>query len=170
MNAIDAPQSGNVSFDSLCAAVAEIADPEIPVLSIADLGVLRGIDLAEDGVVVTITPTYSGCPAMNYIETQIRDVLADAGVAGRVDTVWSPAWTTDWMTETGRQKLRGYGIAPPQKCGATQASSVSIRSSVSCPRCGSTNTSVVSDFGSTACKALYSCCDCLEPFDYFKEL
>jgi ring-1,2-phenylacetyl-CoA epoxidase subunit PaaD len=157
-------------FGDLCAAVAAVVDPEIPVLTIDDLGVLRKVVRTDDGVVVTITPTYSGCPAMHYIEAQIVDVLSAAGVSGRVQTVWSPAWTTDWMSDEARRKLREYGIAPPMDCGAIGAATVSIRPSVKCPRCGSTSTSTVSEFGSTACKALYTCRDCLEPFDYFKEL
>lgn len=163
--------------------VGAIPDPEIPVLSLDDLGVLRSVDEIDDRIIVTITPTYSGCPAMHFIEQSIAEVLADARVDGEVRTVFSPAWTTDWMSAEGRSKLRDYGIAPPRAVdtpdttpGTTPGSapgatpvSVSPRN-VPCPRCGSTHTETVSEFGSTACKALHRCLDCLEPFDHFKEL
>jgi ring-1,2-phenylacetyl-CoA epoxidase subunit PaaD len=157
----------------LRAAVAAVPDPEVPVLSIEDLGVLRSVEQEGERVVVTITPTYSGCPAMHHIETEIAGVLAAAGVDGEVRTVLEPAWTTDWMTESGRSKLRRYGIAPPGPAAASTPGAgvpVTIRRAVRCPRCDSPATEVVSEFGSTACKALYRCRDCLEPFDYFKEL
>lgn len=159
--------------------VGAIPDPEVPVLTIEDLGVLRSVESTERGVVVTITPTYSGCPAMHYIEQSIVGVLADAGFDGEVRTVFSPAWSTDWMSAEGRSKLREYGIAPPRtvttpgetigaRTGATPVA-ISPRP-VPCPRCGSTHTETVSEFGSTACKSLHRCLDCLEPFDHFKEL
>lgn len=147
--------------------VGAVPDPEVPVLSIEDLGVLRSVDEIDGRVVVTITPTYSGCPAMHHIEQSIAEVLADAGVDGDVRTMLSPAWTTDWMSAEGRAKLREYGIAPPRPVETPVAMSPRP---VACPRCGSTHTETVSEFGSTACKALHRCLDCREPFDHFKEL
>lgn len=147
--------------------LASIPDPEVPVLTIADLGVLRSVAVEDDRVVVTITPTYSGCPAMHDIEQRIREVLARHGADGDVVTTHSPAWTTDWMSAEGRAKLRAYGIAPPRPA----ETAVTIGSEpVSCPQCRSTNTERISEFGSTACKSLRRCLDCLEPFDHFKEL
>jgi ring-1,2-phenylacetyl-CoA epoxidase subunit PaaD len=150
------------------AAVEQVCDPEIPVLTIADLGVLRSVDLASDGAIeVTITPTYSGCPAMDVIGFEVRAALMKAGIDNaRVRQVLSPAWTTDWMSEAGKAKLRAYGIAPP----AARASRRALfgEESVACPHCGSQHTEKVSEFGSTACKALWRCTTCREPFDYFK--
>ncbi len=150
----------------------EVCDPEIPVLTVADLGVIREVQLAEDGAVrVLITPTYSGCPAMNVIEVNIKAVLQEQGYDRvQVVTVLSPAWTTDWLTEAGRQKLQAYGIAPPEE-GSAEVDKLALfqdERQVTCPRCLSKNTRMVSQFGSTACKSLYRCVDCLEPFDYFK--
>jgi ring-1,2-phenylacetyl-CoA epoxidase subunit PaaD len=154
------------------ACLDEVSDPEIPGLSIWDLGVLRDVGLDGDTVVVTITPTYSGCPAMTFIEMNIRDVLLRAGAgAVEVKTILAPAWTTDWLTESGREKLRALGIAPPEERaggGAGKATLFGVDPDVTCPRCGSPNTRLLSAFGSTACKALYHCDGCLEPFDYFK--
>ncbi len=148
-------------------AAASVADPEIPVLSIADLGVLRDVTMDEDGVEVTITPTYSGCPAMNMIQIEIETALAEAGFNHiRVKTVLSPAWTTDWMTEEGRRKLRAYGIAPP--VGPAGRRALFGETIIACPLCTSTNTECISEFGSTSCKALWRCKACREPFDYFK--
>jgi ring-1,2-phenylacetyl-CoA epoxidase subunit PaaD len=146
----------------------EVVDPEIPVLSIADLGVLRDARVAEDGrVEVDITPTYSGCPAMNMIALQIETALDEAGIAGRVKLVLSPAWTTDWMTPAGREALRAYGIAPPAPKAARRAL-FGLDEELACPRCGSTATEKLSEFGSTACKSLWRCTACREPFDHFK--
>jgi ring-1,2-phenylacetyl-CoA epoxidase subunit PaaD len=146
---------------------AEVVDPEIPVLTIADLGVLRDVTVNEGCVEVTITPTYSGCPAMNMIALEIELALARAGFRdARVRTVLSPAWTTDWMNEDGRRKLRDYGIAPPQS--ATSRRALFGVEQVVCPQCGSKDTEVLSEFGSTSCKALWRCRSCREPFDYFK--
>ncbi|MFA9215640.1 MAG: 1,2-phenylacetyl-CoA epoxidase subunit PaaD [Sphingomonadaceae bacterium] len=155
----------------------DVADPEIPVISIVDLGIVRDVQVAPDGVCsVTITPTYSGCPAMQVIADAITTALHGHGIANvRLINQLSPAWTTDWMSAAGKAKLRGYGIAPP----AQQVIDTSrLRSPVSrqaqpalliaCPNCGSTHTEVVSQFGSTPCKALYKCLACREPFDYFK--
>ena len=149
-------------------AAAEVVDPEIPVLSIADLGVLRDVRIDDDGgVEAVITPTYSGCPAMNMIALEVEMALQKAGFeAPRVTSVLSPAWTTDWMTEAGREALRRYGIAPP--AGRSGRRALFGEDSVACPKCGSADTERVSEFGSTACKALYRCRACAEPFDYFK--
>jgi len=147
----------------------EVKDPEIPVLSIRDLGILRNVSVADDGIVsVIITPTYSGCPAMDTIEQDIKKTLTEAGFEIKVTTKISPAWTTDWMTEEGREKLEEYGIAPPAESTADKASLLGKPKVVRCPRCKSEDTSLISQFGSTACKALYRCDDCLETFDYFK--
>ena len=148
-------------------AVACVTDPEIPVLTIADLGVLRDVSV-EDGLVeVVITPTYSGCPAMNMIALDIEVALEKAGFhSPRVMTVLSPAWTTDWMSAEGRAKLRAYGIAPP--VGKAGRRALFGEDEVACPQCASADTARISEFGSTACKALYRCRACAEPFDYFK--
>lgn len=147
---------------------ATVADPEIPVLTIEDLGVLRAVDIDDDGAVtVTITPTYSGCPAMDAIRDDVITALAAQGYANvRVALVLAPAWTTDWMSPEGKAKLEEYGIAPPT--GKAAAGKVSVGLSVKCPQCSSLNTSELTRFGSTSCKALYVCQDCREPFDYFK--
>lgn len=147
------------------AAVAAVCDPEIPVLTIADLGVLRDVTVHDGAVEVVITPTYSGCPAMGVIQMDIELALAAAGIAGRVRTVLHPAWTTDWLTDAGRDKLRAYGIAPPPAGGRRALFGVD---QVACPRCGSADTGVLSEFGSTSCKALWRCQTCREPFDVFK--
>ena len=149
--------------------VVSVSDPEIPILSIEDLGVLRDIKIEQGKVTVFITPTYVGCPAMDTIASDIKRVLADENFADvEVKTVLSPAWTTDWLTETGREKLLSIGIAPPNEVSASKKSLMADDRPAMCPRCHSTNTECVSEFGSTACKALYRCTDCLEPFDYFK--
>ena len=145
-----------------------VCDPEIPPLSIADLGILRDIYLNNDGVVVVITPTYSGCPAMQTIEDDILAALERAGIEATVETRLAPAWTTDWMSEVGREKLRKIGIAPPTKSCGDKRSLSGLVLQVTCPQCGSNDTEMISQFGSTACKALYRCLTCLEPFDYFK--
>jgi ring-1,2-phenylacetyl-CoA epoxidase subunit PaaD len=146
---------------------ARVVDPEIPVLTIADLGVLRSVVVTDGCVEVAITPTYSGCPAMNMISLEIELALQREGIDNaRVRTVLSPAWTTDWMSEDGRRKLREYGIAPPQAAGSRRA--LFGVEQVACPQCGSRDTQVLSEFGSTSCKALWRCKACREPFDYFK--
>lgn len=149
-------------------AAAQVVDPEIPVLTIADLGVLREVTVTDGGAVeVAITPTYSGCPAMNMIALEIELALEREGIRNpKIRTVLSPAWTTDWMSEQGRQKLKEYGIAPPQAGGGRRA--LFGEQQVSCPQCGSVDTEVLSEFGSTSCKALWRCKTCREPFDYFK--
>lgn len=148
---------------------ATVSDPEIPVLSIDDLGVLRDLKIAADGVLeVFITPTYSGCPAMNMIALELELALEKAGFDRvTVTTVLSPAWTTDWMSEDGKRKLKEYGIAPPSNRRASRGALFGA-DEVACPRCGSVRTTRLAEFGSTSCKALWRCEDCREPFDYFK--
>jgi ring-1,2-phenylacetyl-CoA epoxidase subunit PaaD len=148
-------------------AAAQVVDPEIPVLTIADLGVLRDVTVTDDGVEVAITPTYSGCPAMNMIALEIELALEKQGIRNsKIRTVLSPAWTTDWMSEQGRRKLKDYGIAPPQAGSGRRA--LFGEDQVACPQCGSIETELLSEFGSTSCKALWRCKACREPFDYFK--
>ena len=148
-------------------AAASVVDPEIPVLTIADLGVLRHVAVAGDRVEVAITPTYSGCPAMNMIALEIELALAREGFPNaKVRTVLSPAWTTDWMSEEGRRKLHDYGIAPPEPKSSRRG--LFGVQEIKCPQCGSANTELLSEFGSTSCKALWRCKSCREPFDYFK--
>ena len=145
-----------------------ISDPEIPVLSIMDMGIVRDVSVDGQAVFVKITPTYSGCPAMDTIASEIKFALAKAGYVVEVELILSPAWTTDWITENGRQKLEEYGIAPPVEESADKLALMGQSKIVKCPQCHSTNTKMISQFGSTACKALFQCSDCLEPFDYFK--
>ncbi len=161
------------TIEAAWAALEHLADPEIPVISLRELGILREVRQGPAGLEVVITPTYSGCPAMGQIEDDVRSALDKAGIAASVVTRLAPAWTTDWMSDSGKEKLRAYGIAPPHQ---TPAGSSVVRfiarpakaETVACPRCGSENTVESSRFGSTACKALYKCRDCQEPFDYFK--
>jgi ring-1,2-phenylacetyl-CoA epoxidase subunit PaaD len=159
-----------ISTDHIWKILEAVTDPEIPVLTIGDLGIIRDIKLGnDDALEVIITPTYSGCPAMNMIEVNIKAALQDAGFTDvTVTTVLSPAWTTDWMSDDGRIKLKAYGSAPPEKSSADKGALFGEEKKVECPHCGSRNTRMVSQFGSTACKALHQCNDCLEPFDYFK--
>ena len=148
-------------------AAAQVVDPEIPVLSIADLGVLREVRVMGETVEVVITPTYSGCPAMRMIELEIETALRAVGIDKlRIRTVLSPAWTTDWLSDAGRRKLAQYGIAPPN--GAPSRRALFGADVVACPRCGSEQTERLAEFASTSCKALYRCRACAEPFDYFK--
>ena len=144
----------------------QISDPEIPVLSIVDLGIVRTVSISEDSCIVTITPTYSGCPAMNVIQEDIIKLLSPT-IDTKVEMTLSPAWTTDWMSENGRNKLREYGIAPPEH-EVDKSVLFAKPTIVPCPKCTSSHTKMISQFGSTACKAHYQCLDCLEPFDYFK--
>lgn len=156
--------------EELFSIAAKVTDPEIPVLSIADLGILREVNANEDGSVqVIITPTYSGCPAMDVITQDLYLAFGEVGIE-KVDVklVLTPAWSTDWMTEDGKRKLEEYGIAPPT--GTGHRGRVTLGISVKCPRCHSLNTRELARFASTSCKALYTCKDCLEPFDYFKVL
>lgn len=146
-----------------------VSDPEIPVLSILEMGVIRSAIIGNDNVVlVKITPTYSGCPAMDVMGEDIIKALNEAGYQAKVDLVLSPAWTTDWITQKGRTALEAYGIAAPLDAEADKAALLGNQKIVKCTLCGSTNTKLVSQFGSTACKALFQCEDCHEPFDYFK--
>jgi len=141
-----------------------VSDPEIPVLTIAGLGILRDVELDDGSITVTITPTYSGCPAMGVIVEDIKSALASAGYDRvEVRTVFTPAWTTDWMTDDARQKIATFGIAPPATVGSESPK-------ILCPQCASGETKTISEFGSTACKALMVCSVCLEPFDYFKAI
>lgn len=158
----------NIDVARARAIASNVKDPEVPVLTIADLGVLRDVRESDGAIVVTITPTYSGCPAMDTIRDDVTLALSAAGYEDvRVHLVLSPAWTTDWMTEDAKRKLTAYGIAPPSGLAAVRTA-IPLRLSVRCPRCGSLDTKELSRFGSTSCKALYQCAACLEPFDYFK--
>jgi ring-1,2-phenylacetyl-CoA epoxidase subunit PaaD len=162
-----AERTGETSRGGAWDAAAAVPDPEVPCVTVADLGILRSVEIIDGVAVAKVTPTYSGCPAVLAIELAVEVALRDAGFEARVERVISPAWTTDWITPEGREKLREYGIAPPAQ------SSNSIRAlfgetQVDCPQCGSSETERVSEFGSTACKALYRCTTCREPFDYFK--
>lgn len=149
------------------AIVSAVPDPEIPAVTIADLGILRAVDLRNGGIVVTLTPTYSGCPATLAIQLSVEMALLDAGICdATVKTVLSPAWSTDDITEQGRAKLTAIGIAPPARKAGKRA--LFSEDTVACPRCGSMKTSRISEFGATACKALWRCEACREPFDYFK--
>lgn len=150
-------------------ALGTVLDPEIPVLSVVDLGIVRGVETSGGGITVTITPTYSGCPATLVIESEIRKALNRSGFAdAAITTALAPPWTTDWITDAGKEKLRAYGIAPPSHHASLKRSLMDDAREVACPRCGDRNTERVSEFGSTPCKAHYKCMACLEPFDYFK--
>ena len=146
-------------------AAVSVPDPEVPCVTVADLGILRGVDLAGGVAVARVSPTYSGCPAVLAIELAVEAALREAGFEARVERVLSPPWTTDWITGEGREKLRAYGIAPPAGAGR---GSLFAAERPDCPRCGSSETEEISRFGSTACKAQWRCRACLEPFDYFK--
>jgi len=163
----------NLNRELIYSWLEQIADPEIPVLSILDLGIVRDIQVTNESVDVVITPTYSGCPAMDAIAFEIRMKFLEHGVKNlNLSQLLSPAWTTDWMTAAGKEKLRAYGIAPPQRMTSNQSmrlqSLLDEDPVVPCPQCQSADTREISRFGSTACKALYQCNDCKEPFDYFK--
>ncbi|MFO1283806.1 MAG: 1,2-phenylacetyl-CoA epoxidase subunit PaaD [Burkholderiales bacterium] len=168
--------AGRVDADAIRRALDALPDPEIPVVSIVELGIVREIVREADGWVVRLTPTYSGCPATESIVDSVREALRTLGASARVEIVLAPAWTTDWIAPAAHEKLRAYGIAPPG-CARSGVSVVDVRGIsplrrdgvvVPCPRCGSQRTSLTAQFGSTACKALYRCEDCREPFDYFK--
>jgi ring-1,2-phenylacetyl-CoA epoxidase subunit PaaD len=159
------------SVETVREIVAPVPDPEVPVLSIDDLGILRDVTVDPSGrVQVTITPTYSGCPAMDAIRADVTSALNDAGYDDvHVKLVLSPAWTTDWMSPEGRRKLLEYGIAPPgQRASVRSGHSIPLTLTLRCPRCGSPDTRELSRFGSTACKSLWACRSCQEPFDHFK--
>jgi ring-1,2-phenylacetyl-CoA epoxidase subunit PaaD len=160
----------DISTQKAWSLLHEVNDPEVPVLSVIDLGIVRDINISGDKIEVVITPTYSGCPAMDMIAMNIKLALIEHGYKKiKITTVLTPAWTTDWMTEEGRRKLKEYGIAPPnprqQVCNDRL---FMADEAVQCPHCQSWHTQRISEFGSTACKALYQCNDCREPFDYFK--
>jgi len=165
------------STEAVWALLESIPDPEIPVVSLRELGILRDVRQGAAGLEVVITPTYSGCPAMGQMEDDVKAALQNAGIAATVVTQLSPAWTTDWISDTTREKLRAYGIAPPQGACASHGGTESVvhfmirrdeAPAIACPRCGSVHTVETSRFGSTACKSLHRCLDCSEPFDYFK--
>jgi ring-1,2-phenylacetyl-CoA epoxidase subunit PaaD len=174
----------SATIDDIRSWLDAIPDPEVPAISIVDLGIVRDVrrsDTEEGGIVVTITPTYSGCPAMSAIEDAIVGALRAHGVPHvEIETRLSPPWTTEWLSPSAKERLRRYGIAPPRRSTSTSAFPVtfvalapdadSTTAAVACPRCGSSNTECISAFGSTACKAQYRCRDCLEPFDYFKPI
>jgi len=146
-----------------------VMDPEVPVLSVVELGIVREVKLVEDLVEIKITPTYSGCPAMNVIEFEIVKAMEQAGIEKfHIETILSPPWTTDWISQSGLDKLSEYGIAPPEKTHSDKGQLSIFQKEIVCPQCSSDRTELVSQFGSTACKAQYKCLDCLEPFDYFK--
>ncbi len=162
------PAAAETLIDRAWAVLEEIPDPEIPVISLAELGIIRDVRRTDDGVEIDIAPTYSGCPATEVIESDVRRILAERGIPNPVvRRVLSPAWTTDFISETGREKLRAYGIAPPAGRAGKRSVFADDRPAA-CPRCGSTETSRVSEFGSTPCKASWRCDNCLEPFEYFK--
>ena len=149
----------------------EVKDPEVPVLSIRELGVLRDVDVSDDGVVVVMTPTYSGCPAMHAMEAEVVETLARHGVPNvRVKTVYAPAWTTDWISDEAKAKLEAYGIAAPSRVEADDLVPLRRRAPVACPYCRSVNTTMRSEFGSTACKAILFCNSCRQPFELFKAI
>ncbi len=159
-----------ITEDHVRGLLEEVKDPEIPVINIRELGVLRGVEVEGDHVKVTITPTYSGCPAMTAMEEDIKKTLRENGIEhATVETKLSPAWTTDDITEAGRRKLKEYGIAPPEEETEDKSELIpGMAPAIQCPQCGSRETELISQFGSTACKALYRCTDCKETFDYFK--
>ena len=158
----------NINEEKVYEWLADVKDPEVPALSILDLGIVRHVAVTDNSVNVTITPTYSGCPARDVISIGIRMALAGHGIKQvTIDQQLSPAWTTDWMTEDGKRKLKEYGIAPPNRK-AFSSLGLFEEEEIQCPRCDSTHTEMVSRYGPTSCKALYKCLDCKEPFEHFK--
>lgn len=162
--------SHTISTDRIWSILETVPDPEVPVLSVIDLGIVRDVLLNDNKVEISITPTYSGCPAMDMISMNIRLALLEKGYKDiEIKTILSPVWTTDWMTEKGKEKLKAYGIAPPNaKQAVCTPEAFNAEEAIQCPHCNSYHTTLISQFGSTACKALYKCEDCHEPFDYFK--
>jgi ring-1,2-phenylacetyl-CoA epoxidase subunit PaaD len=160
----------NILEKKIRSILQAVHDPEVPVLSVLDLGIIRAVKATDEGAEIVLTPTYSGCPAMDVIKMTIRMALLEHGIHHfKLTTVLSPAWTTDWMSEEGKEKLKSYGIAPPVRSAQILHELLFQESDgIECPRCRSCHTRLVSQFGSTACKALYICEDCREPFDYFK--
>lgn len=161
-------EAQHITKERILALLENVKDPEVPVISIRELGVLRDVSVETGVVVVTITPTYTGCPAMDVMKADIEHELRASGIQDfEVKLVLAPAWTTDWISDEGRSKLKGYGIAPPERTADIRALK-GAQPIVACPQCGSKNTVMLSPFGSTACKALWKCNECLEPFDQFK--
>ena len=156
--------------DQCWEVLQQVSDPEIPVLSVLDLGMIRGVELNQhDEIIVRLTPTYSGCPATDLLKDEITQALTAQGLTPvKVVVDLSEAWTTDWMSEAGKTKLQQYGIAPPKGEAHSCGTHVALTDGIQCPHCQSQHTTLLSEFSSTACKALYKCQDCLEPFDYFK--
>ena len=153
---------------NLAPILETVSDPEIPVLSIMEMGIVRAAEMIDNIAEITITPTYSGCPAMDVIGDDIKKALKEKGIEAKITLVLSPAWTTDWITSKGREALETYGIAAPLEADADKDALLGNKKLVKCPQCGSYNTKMISQFGSTACKAFFQCQDCQEPFDYFK--
>lgn len=173
----DLPQTSGYMIERIMAILATVPDPEIPVISVLDLGIVRGVSETPDGFEISVTPTYAGCPATLVIAHDITTALEAAGLSARLVTRLSPPWTTDWITDRGRDRLREFGIAPPGPADhhAPQIVHFAPRAArkptlPACPHCGSAQCELLSQFGSTPCKALYRCIDCREPFDYFKPL
>ena len=164
---VSAAAALNVDQARAWATASAVPDPEVPCVTVADLGILRDVTIENGIAVAKVTPTYSGCPAVLAIELAVETALLDAGFEALIERVMSPAWTTDWITPEGREKLRAYGIAPPVKATGSKLALFG-ETEIACPRCASRNTAKISEFGSTACKAQYQCRDCAEPFDYFK--
>jgi ring-1,2-phenylacetyl-CoA epoxidase subunit PaaD len=163
------PTISDISIQKIWSILEEVNDPEVPVLSVIDLGIIRDVKKNGGQMEIVITPTYSGCPAMDVIRTNIRMELLQHGYENvAITTILSPAWTTDWMSEAGKEKLKQYGIAPPNPKQQVCRTELFAEEAIQCPQCSSYNTKRISEFGSTACKALYQCNDCHEPFDYFK--
>lgn len=162
--------NNDITIGRIWSLLQAVNDPEVPVLSVVDLGIIRDVRAGEDGIEIILTPTYSGCPAMDMIRMNIRMVLLERGYTTvKLTTVLSPAWTTDWMSNLGKEKLKAYGIAPPLPSQQVCRPALFHREeAIECPHCRSYHTTRISEFGSTACKALYRCEDCKEPFDYFK--
>ncbi len=168
MSAVSADDDERLSEERIWQILESVPDPEIPVLTVVDLGIVRQVKVRENGVEILVTPTYSGCPATEVIEKGIVDRLTEKGIADvSLKRVLSPPWTTAWLSQAGRDKLRAYGIAPPEHDAGKRSLIDSLRS-IACPRCNATTTTLVSEFGSTPCKASYKCDECLEPFEYFK--
>ncbi len=168
-------ETENINTQAIWKILEDVYDPEVPVLSVIDLGIIRDVSIdnppsGDGGILVTITPTYTGCPAMDVISMNIRFALIQNGYKKvNIKTILSPAWTTEWMSETGKEKLKSYGIAPPKAMQSVCTPGIfQQEEAVQCPLCNSYHTKLISRFGSTACKALYQCEDCKEPFDYFK--
>ncbi|MGB1003142.1 MAG: 1,2-phenylacetyl-CoA epoxidase subunit PaaD [Salibacteraceae bacterium] len=159
----------DLTVDEVWEVLNLIPDPEIPVISIVELGVVRNLKIIGDAIQIQITPTYTGCPATNVFEQDIRSKMTEVGFKEvEISFQYSPAWTTDWLGTEAREKLRKFGIAPPEGSTTDKSFLLGERPIVKCPQCKSSNTEMCSQFGSTACKSLYKCKDCLEPFDYFK--